>query len=410
MWNLLRLLFSLLFLLSFVGCKETDEVMEGNPVVDKDLETYVETVELPEHFSIVFDPAEVESVDTASVHTASILEFNEQDRDTVIDELVHGEIIDTKNYAEGPWLEADHDGVKEYLTIYDGGKSFGIDSGVNGGLTYGIDIDGISLSSKLSIVIENSPGPPGNIAQEFGYDLKSDYGSFVNPSFLDYVDALAEVEGLLSTVGFPELAVAEAYSLDLDTMLDHYDLYLDSRDYFGIEEEDDQYVWSKDDESYQFFFRQIIGDIPLVNMAWPNVQGIPGQNTGSSAEIGSTSIEVIYSKDGIISLSAINLLDVVQDGEEKSLINEATALKSVIDSYSEVLLTKETSVTSMELCYVAILTGEHSYELVPAWVFEISEENDWDDPKDGTITLNDYSYFVVNAITEEQIEKASDTE
>src|SRR5690625_3280428 len=238
MGNLLRLLFSLLLLLSFVGCKKTDEVMEGNPVVDMDLETYVETVELPEHFSIAFDPAEVESVDKASVHTASILEFDEQDRDTVIDELVHGEIIDTKNYAEGPWLEADDNGVKEYLTIYDGGKSLDMDSGVNGGLTYGIQIDGISLSSKMSIVIENSPGPPGNIAQEFGYDLKSDYGSSVNLSFLDYVDALSAVKEILYTVGLPELAVAEAYSLDLDTMLDHYDLYLDSRDYFGNEEED----------------------------------------------------------------------------------------------------------------------------------------------------------------------------
>ena len=409
MRNLLKLVFTLLLLFGFVGCKKAEEDLVGDSLDGLDLETYVETAEIPENFSIAFDPSKVESLGKASVHTAIILEFVEKDR-IVIDELVHGEIIDTTNYAEGPWLEAEHNGVREYLIIYDGGASLGMDSGMNGGFTYGMQIEGISLSNKMSLVIENSPGPPGNIAQEFGFDLKSDYGSFVNLDFMDYTDALSEVEDILYAVGLPEVAVAETYSLDLDTMLEHYNLYLDSSSYFGIDEEDDQYTWSKDDESYSFFFRQVVDDIPLVNMPWSKVQGIPGKNTGHSDEIGYTSVELIYSKDEIISLSAISLLDVEETGEKKPLINPATALKSVIDSYSEILLGQETSVTSMELCYVAILKGENSYNLIPAWVFEVAEADEWNDSHDGTIMLNDYSYYVINAITGEQIEKASDME
>jgi len=407
MRNLLKLVFTLLLLFGFVGCKKAEEDLVGDSLDGLDLETYVETAEIPENFSIAFDPSKVESLGKASVHTAIILEFVEKDR-IVIDELVHGEIIDTTNYAEGPWLEAEHNGVREYLIIYDGGASLGMDSGMNGGFTYGIQIDGISLSNKMSLVIENSPGPPGNIAQEFGFDLKSDYGSFVNLDFMDYKDALSEVEDVLYAVGVPEVAVAETYSLDLDTMLEHYNLYLDSRSYFGIDEEDDQYTWSKDDESYSFFFRQVVDDIPLTNTFWPKHEGVPGKSVESSGEIGGTTSSVVYSKDGIISLSAINLLDVEESGEKKPLINPATALKSVIDSYSELLPGQETSVTSMELCYVAILIDEESYQLIPAWIFEITEEDEWDDPHNGTIMLNDYSYFVVNAITGEQIEKASD--
>src|SRR5699024_1653199 len=189
-------------------------------------------------------------------------------------------------------------------------------------------IDGDSFFNKLSIVIENSPGPPGNIAQEFSYNLKSDYESFANLSFMDYTEALSTVEDILYSVGLPEVSIAETYSVDLDTMFEHYDLYLDSKAYFGIEEEDDKYVWSKDDESYLFFLRQMIDDIPLVGLPWPKIEGIPGGNTGSSNVIGYTSIDVIYSKDGIVNLIATNLLDVEEAGEKKSLINGATALKS----------------------------------------------------------------------------------
>src|SRR5699024_1557132 len=122
-----RLFFSFLLLFSFLGCKKSNEKEDEDVAVDVDLKEYVETVELPENLSIGFDPAEIESVDTASIHMASILEMTEKDRDTVIDALVNGDITDTKNYAEGPWLEAEKNGVKEYLTIYDGGKSFGIE-------------------------------------------------------------------------------------------------------------------------------------------------------------------------------------------------------------------------------------------------------------------------------------------
>src|SRR5699024_2668492 len=122
MRNLLKLVFTLLLLFGFVGCKKAEEDLVGDSLDGLDLETYVETVEIPENFSIAFDPSKVESLGKASVHTATILEFVEQDH-IVIDELVHGEIIDTTNYAEGPWLEADHNGVREYLIIYDGGAS-----------------------------------------------------------------------------------------------------------------------------------------------------------------------------------------------------------------------------------------------------------------------------------------------
>lgn len=398
-----RLFFSFLLLFSFLGCKKSNEKEDEDVAVDVDLKEYVETVELPENLSIGFDPAEIESVDTASIHMASILEMTEKDRDTVIDALVNGDITDTKNYAEGPWLEAEKNGVKEYLTIYDGGKSFGIESGTNGGLIYGKWTNHIGFNYLT--VISDDAGPPHITDQIAGYGLKSDYESFVDLDFVPYTDALTEVEETLDTIGFPKLAVAEAYSLDLETIREHYDLYLDA-----VDDYEKEYDWSKDDEAYLFIFQQTIDDIPVIDTVWMMDESMPGKNKGSSDEITYTTTSVLYSKDGIVSLSAYNLLDdVVRSGEKQPLINEATAFKTLIDSYSGIILQKETRVTSLVLHYVAILTDENNYELTPAWVFELSEANEWDDPVDGKITpYYEYSYFVVNAITGDQIEKARD--
>ncbi|WP_062107426.1 hypothetical protein [Bacillus niameyensis] len=362
--------------------------------IPTDIVAFLETIKLPKHFSIDFDLTEVQLLDSAKIYKASILEIDEN---LAVEKLLKGEIVDKKNYAEGPWYEADKGKEKEYLTVYDGGKSLGMDSGVHGGINYSLVKEDAFFQNKLSTVVENSPGPPGNIAQQYGFNLKSDYGSMDNLSFKDYNDALAEIEELLATIGFPKITVAETYSLDLKTMLEHDVLYEKSKSYFGIEEE---YIWSKDDEAYLFFFQQVIDGIPLSNKGLYEISG---------KEINSTPIDIWYSKDGISNITASNLLKVTNSGEEKQLISGAEALKPIIDSYSEILLENETRIFSMELNYVAILQKDDSYELIPAWIFGIAETSDWPDGSTGeSVTLDSYSYYVMNAITGEKIERASD--
>lgn len=46
------------------------------------------------------------------------------------------EIIEKKPMAEGPWFRIGDKSIAKYLTVSDGGKSVGIDSGVNGGMIY----------------------------------------------------------------------------------------------------------------------------------------------------------------------------------------------------------------------------------------------------------------------------------
>ncbi len=353
-----------------------------------DLRTFLQTVDLPDNFSIGFDAADVKSVDSARIYKAVPLEL---DANEVAEKLLKRESVSTKVYAEGPYFETGDETFKEHLYVFDGGKSFGIDSGVVGGLSYSVVINGERIRNKHGTVIRVAPGPPDDIiAQRWKYDLKSDYASFADLSFMSYKDALAAVEELLyDTLGFPELEVAEAYSMDLETMLKHYELYKAA----GGKKE---ITFSKDDECYVFFFRQVIDGIPVVNIHWKDA------TFGETIPV--TSVEVFYTKDGVRDIYAIDLLDIVEGGENKPLISAAKALQVVIDDYSEIILENETIVESMELCYVGVPV-KNGYELVPAWVFRIVETVKFTNQADGNVySYDSYSYYVVNAITGDRIE------
>src|SRR5690625_896361 len=289
------------------ACEKDDSEAAIDLEEYESLEELIETVNLPDNFLIDVDLSKVTDKNRAKIYTATKMKFDEEQ---AIDELLQEEIVDTHQYAEGPQFETENGSLKEYLTVYDGGKSLGIDSGVEGGIGYSLYIDGESFYNNLSTVISASPEPPDNIGQMHGYNLKEDYKSFADLSFMNYNDVLSEVETVLSNVGFPSLTLAETYSLDLETMLDHYDLYLDSRSYYrneGEEGEDDNIQWSEDDETYIFLFQQELDGIPLSNRF---IRGTM-----------STYADVYYTKHGIRHITAYNFIDVLKESEEKSLIS-----------------------------------------------------------------------------------------
>src|SRR5690625_349818 len=389
----LILLISLLFVLTFLGCEQTEDV-KNNPN-KADLKSFIDSVDLPYNFSIEFDPEEVKTVDSAKIYSAAYLDF---DHDVVIDTLLEGEVTATENYAEGIQYQAETENQTEYLWIYDGGESFGIESAVNGGISYGVHLDEDFLFSKQFTVIENTPGPPDNITQEYGYDLKGNYKSFVDLDFMPYEHALTEVESILATLGFPTIEVADTYSLDLETMTHHYDIYLEA------DGSKDSFNWYKEDEAYLFFFRQTIDDIPLTNKLWPSAA------ITHSEAFAYTSLNVIYAGDSKIDLRANNFLEIGDMISEESLLSGADALDQLIDHYSEVLLSNKTKLSSMELSYVAIYKSNEKYELIPAWVFEVAEayETTTFDDEEEVIYLDEYEYHVINAVTGERITEASD--
>lgn len=116
-------------------------------------------------------------------------------------------------------------------------------------------------------------------------------------------------------------------------------------------------------------------------------------------------ISVTFTKNGIISLIAQNLFDIegTKEAEEKPLIGAAAALEVLFSDYKELLLDEGTKIVSAELNYVS-MPDDQTYQLIPAWVFQIAKPVVWSDPNNQTtLPFEDYSKFVVNAITGDKI-------
>lgn len=381
---------SLILLVS--ACKGTQT--EKDVTNTTDLVSFLQTVELPKNLTISFDAANVKSTSSAKIYTANFLSL---EAETVAKELLNKPIVDEKAMAEGMWFQAEDESLTEYLTVLDGGKSFGTDSGVNGGLYYSVFVKGKPVVDFTS-VISGEVGPPSINEQLNKSLLRSDYSSHADLSFQSYEEALNTVKRQLMTVGIPTIELGETYSLDLNTIQAHYDLYTKES-----QDQQEHISWTKDDEAYLFHFRQMIDQIPVVNVPW---EWGKGAATGADGNIMKFPIiDATYTHDGIINIRASGIYDIdaAKAGEEKPLISAAEAMQVMFKEYQGLLLDEGTEISSAELSYVSV-PEDKSYQLIPAWVFGVAKPTVWIDPESKSeLPYNNYSEYVVNAITGEKM-------
>lgn len=361
------------------------ESKNAGPAKNVELSDYLKTAKLPQNLSVVFNASKVKSIGRAKTYKA---DYISTDKDVAVKNLLLRPVVKTQSYAMGPWYQTGDAALTEYLNLYDGGKSFHTQSSLNGGLIYSKVLNGVWKADKL--IVDNNAGSPIESSQLRGYGLKSDYSSKTDLSFMSYEDARTAAEGKLSALGFPAVEVSETYFLDLATLQKEYALYRKA------ESDPFSYTYSKDDECYLFFFRQVVDGIPLVDVFWQS--GLPA--LGDATE---TSAAVYYSKDGIERIAAHGFYGIKQTEKENDLITAAQAFHQVLSSYAGTLVDKETKIVSLELEYVALGT-DGSYELVPAWVFITSKAMQSLDSNRASFT--EYSYYVVNAVTGKRIEKS----
>ncbi|MBD8499499.1 hypothetical protein [Paenibacillus arenosi] len=402
MRTLLLLAASLMFLLSITGCTRTQDKQQREPTSETvDLPTYLQSVKLPTNLTTAFDPSAVKSIDSANIYITRHLEL---DPESVTKHLLRGEIVEHIPQAVGPGFKAKKEGMIEYLYVYDGGKSFGTKSDVNGGLSYGVVQEGLHDLSSSSVIGISAGSPDMN--EQLNENLtRSNYQSYTDLSFETYADALAVVKDKLDKIGLPRLDVVEAYSIDLETVERHYALYRENLKNRNMENEEREIHWSKDDERYLIHYRQLVDEIPVTNVKWESATGARTDHLGNYMP--TTVIQVEYAKDGIVRIGAGNLYDIdpAKSGKKQSLIHAAEALRVLLDEYDELILNEGTRITTLELNYVSIPEGDAgSYKLIPAWVMDIAKPDTYKDPQSGaSINYDLYGRYVVNAITGEKL-------
>ncbi|HOM02329.1 MAG TPA: hypothetical protein PLH43_05820 [Acetivibrio sp.] len=346
-----------------------------------DSKTFLETVSLLEKLSIDINLDDIKSVEAAKTYKAEHIVFDNQ---KLIDAFMKSSVTEEKIWAEGPQFIASAGNTQEFLSIYDGGKSFGIKTSLKGGFRYSRIVNG--EINKLSTVANCDFYYPSFSKSD--YNSNDDYSSYTDLNFLSYEDALTDIKRIINAAKIPQFDVHETYSLDLKTIKSHYELYLKSA---SVEEELKNLDWTKEDECYIFSLRQLVDNIPIINREWYMPDGTKSSAFGNFMP--ATYINLVYDSKGIKEINAKSILNVIDEIEINRLINVYEALNTLIEDYSLTILENDVSIVSAELCYLSIPKGD-VFELIPGWVFCSTQ----------TIEFNgelhtQYKYDVVNAVT-----------
>ncbi|WP_281890560.1 hypothetical protein [Paenibacillus sp. YYML68] len=387
------LLLCTISLISFASaCQGTQT--ENHVAHSTDLASFLQTVELPNNLSISLDPAEVKSVSSAKTYTVNYLRLEPE---TVAQKLLNRTIVERRILAQGLQFQTGDEALTEYLTVLDGGKRFGEESGVDGGFYYGIYAYGKS-TANYSSVIANAVGPLDITEQLHRSLLRSDYASRADLSFQSFEQALATVQQHLMATGIPAIELSETYSLDLNTIQAHYALYMKD-----IHDQKEHIDWTKNDEAYLFHFRQIFDQIPVINISWEWGKGAAASAFGNWMP--HPAINATYTTNGVAKIHASGVYDKngAVAGEEQPLISAAQAIQHLVKEYEGLILSEGTDVISAELCYVSIPQNK-SYQLIPAWVLIVAKPEIWTQAESNIQTpYYDYSIYVVNAVTGEKM-------
>lgn len=364
---------------------ETTSINQG------DLAAFLSQADMPENFTFDLSLDTVNTPRSARIYSGQEILFDVQTAKT---HLLRREIVDTKNYAEGPWFETGDDTFREHLCVYDNAVS-------KGGLIYNVTVNSIHLPSKLSRVIVDEPGPKEAYGRTDSDLKKSDFQSGSDLDFRSFTEVTAALMQILQKTGFPDMEIAETYSLDLQTMETQYAIFKQELSRYISEEdtatmqEETGLVWSKDDECYLFILRQLIDQIPVMNQSW---QGRGATSSPAGNPMPATRADAYWSKDGLIQLSAYNLYSLKESSEPQKLIPPDQAITVLLEDYSRSIITRPTWIKSVELCYVAEPGQDKALlTLIPAWIICVGEQITI---IDGTEEMTDenYTFEVIHAI------------
>lgn len=373
---MIRSWFCVVIILLIVGCEGEESNNDASS-----------RVKLPERLEIAFDMEEVTEVKEAKIYTANLLEL---DPDVVANTILVESLVNEEINAFGFSYQTKGDVQEEYLTVYDGGKTFGVESGMEGG--FGYWNHSIDHPVNYQQVAHTSPGPPDQSTQFSLYQQNNNFQTFTDLDFISYSEAEQEIIDQLSSLGIDGVETEIVYGLDYETITTHYEHYLNLMAGSG----EDAVQWTDDDEAYLFQFRQVVDGIPLMNDIWQT-------RILESDEITYTRLTAIYKESGIHTLEVVGFYETTDASESQTLIDQEEALEKLIDYYNTVLLKSATRIENMELTYISFLE-DGNYRLVPSWVFLISREEQTEPTEiDPALEYVDYQYHIINAVTGERI-------
>lgn len=376
----------ILFIIILVstGCSGTPLPKTGR-IVSPD--AFYEQVSIPERLYIDVDFEQMYTLKSVKQYT---VEKMDMDQDKLVKAFLKEQFAEKSIWADGVTFIANDRDITEYLTVYDGGESFGTPTSMKGGFYYSKTI-GNDDPHKWNMVACQEFRTPNAVTPDVN---NLDFSSHIDLGFIPYAQAVQEIFDVVHTAELPDLVIDETYSLDLATMMTHLQLAQQGGpNWNGISSETLQLTkWNSEDECYIFSLQQLIGELPVDNKGWSNPSAAP--STLFSNKMPTTMITLTYDHSGIRRIQASNLLRILTEEEPVELISGYDALKIVVDHYSRIIIENDIRIISAQLCYVLypISGSDVTFTLKPGWILSSFSS-------DGS--YSSYCFDMVDAVTGE---------
>lgn len=320
-----------------------------------------------------------EETEKAKIYEAC---FWEAEEDTMLEALFDGKEVrkEIQAYSVAYYYEDKQE--KTELLLHDGGEASGEKGGLDGGFSYNTEKEEWHMNSiQCSYLTDMYPG----YMEKEGMDV---YPKACDRdlAFQKFTDAEQNTKKELEVFGVTDLKLADAYSITKESMQEK----MDCLDEETKQEIFDNFEIREEDECYIMIYNQMLDGIPIVDVYWPEEP----RDVGEAPE---TYVAVRVSKYGIVSMEAEGLYVWLGKGDEKQLIPFEEALDKIKKRYE---YSSNADLKSIQLVYVSIKKDD-KYELIPAWFFEVEEEQKFQTGSGETLVEKEIVYYAVHAVTGE---------
>lgn len=374
-------LFAVLFI--FSGCSGR----EPAPVADNLPSTLAITAQLPEEYP--------QTVTKYQVDWCNV------DEGTAKDVLMRSESTQREEWAQGPMLRAEGDGVDETLML--------LQTVTPGGLNYHWwTAESERILSLCDDLRKQRPYEySGNlVSQSLGTLEMEDYPEKEDLSFLPYEEAKSQLEETMKACGLPtvELYFSEVHTIDgMNRNREIYNSALalpENAWMTGPDREKPFEELTQEDEHYYFTYRQVQDGIPFTSAKWPR---------SLSSETTENNIAAVVSEDGLLELDVYCMFTVGEALETCQILSPQEAVDVYLEEYTQAIHFENTRVTGVELNYVVVKDGE-SYIARPAWMLTLETDMTIEETSDQpAFDYVEFETLAVSADTGIILERGTDT-
>ena len=374
-------LFAVLFI--FSGCSGR----EPAPVADNLPSTLAITAQLPEEYP--------QTVTKYQVDWCNV------DEGTAKDVLMRSESTQREEWAQGPMLRAEGDGVDETLML--------LQTVTPGGLNYHWwTAESERILSLCDDLRKQRPYEySGNlVSQSLGTLEMEDYPEKEDLSFLPYEEAKSQLEETMKACGLPtvELYFSEVHTIDgMNRNREIYNSALalpENAWMTGPDREKPFEELTQEDEHYYFTYRQVQDGIPFTSAKWPR---------SLSSETTENNIAAVVSEDGLLELDVYCMFTVGEALETCQILSPQEAVDVYLEEYTQAIHFENTRVTGVELNYVVVKDGE-SYIARPAWMLTLETDMTIEETSDQpAFDYVEFETLAVSADTGVILERETDT-